>query len=165
MQDTNGAVIDSGAVFLGVQVLSPGFGEYKLDAVFIDKVSKHSDGVGAAAYARHDEIRKRADTFLELCLGLRRNDAVQLADNGRVRVRAGRGAEKVVRLVQGGGSITQCLVHRVLERAGACIDGYDLRPHVFHSEDVRLLALHVLGSHLNTHSRSRRAHASAVAPC
>jgi len=81
-------------------------------------------------------------------------------------VRAGRGTQQVVGLVESGGPVAQRLVHGVLERARARFHADNLRAHEAHAVDVRRLALHIRLAHvdhaLETQQRARERGCGAV---
>lgn len=61
----------------------------------------------------------------------------------------GGGTEKVVRLMEGGGPVSQCFVDGVFQSAGAGVNGYDFGAHQFHAEHVWLLARNVFSTHVD----------------
>ena len=71
-----------------------------------------------------------------------------------------------MRLVEGRGPIAQRLVDGVLERAGSRVNADDFRPHEAHAVDIRCLALHVPGAHVDhaieIHECAREGGRSAV---
>ena len=62
---------------------------------------------------------------------------------------SGDGADAVERVAHVGHPVAQRLVHRVLERAGAALDGDDGRAQQAHAHHVELLPAHVLGAHVH----------------
>src|SRR3546814_3175794 len=56
-----------------------------------------------------------------------------------IGVRAGDGADDVEGVVDVGDPVAQRLVHRVLERPGACLDRDDFSAEQFHAEHIGLL--------------------------
>ena len=56
------------------------------DIFVINKIIKSSDGIGAAAYAGQDNIRKSALFFQHLLFDLLGNNCLEITDNSRERV-------------------------------------------------------------------------------
>ena len=93
--------------------------------------------------AQHD-VGQPADEVEHLLARLDADDAVEVADHLGERVRAGHGAEDVVRRRDVGDPVAQRLVDGVLERLAAVVDGHDLGAEQPHPGDVEGLALGVL---------------------
>jgi hypothetical protein len=85
----------------------------------------------------------------DLCPRLAADDRLQLAHHRRVRMRAGHRADEVVGVADVGHPVAQRLVHGVLERARALVDGVHGRAEEAHAEDVERLPLDVLGAHVD----------------
>src|SRR3546814_4565849 len=64
-----------------------------------------------------------------------------------IGVRAGDGADDVEGVVDVGDPVAQRLVHRVLERPGACLDRDDFSAEQFHAEHIGLLPRDVDRAH------------------
>ena len=65
-----------------------GFDADETNAGFVQEFEEGSDGVGAAADAGNDGVRETAFGAQDLLLGLDRDDAMEIADHHRIRVRA-----------------------------------------------------------------------------
>ena len=74
---------------------------------------------------------------------------LQLADEVRVRVRAGGRADHVVGRLDRRDPVADRLVHGVLERAGAGRDRHQLGAEHAHAHDVGPLPADVLGAHVD----------------
>ena len=115
------------------------------------------------ARARSGQATLDAD---ELGRGLVADPALEVADDRRVRVRAHRRAEDVVGRLDVRHPVAHRLVDRVLERRRAGRDRPDLGAERVHPEHVRLLALDVLGAHVDdarqAEQRARRRGRDAV---
>lgn len=85
----------------------------------------------------------------ELGAGLLADHLLELTHDRREGMRARGGAEHVVRVLEGFGPVAKGRVAGLLERAASRRDGHDLGAHELHPEDVGLLALNVLGAHVD----------------
>ena len=95
------------------------------------------------------EVRQPALDGRELGRRLVADPALEVAHDRRVRVRAHRRAEDVVGVCDVRDPVAHRLVDRVLERRRARRDRADLGAQRAHPEDVRALALDVLGAHVH----------------
>ena len=124
----------------------------------VDEAAEDADGIRAAADTRHHHVRVCAEHLAALAVRLLTDHAVELAHHPRVRVRAHDGPEAVVGALDGTDPITHGLVHGVLQRAAAGLDGLHLCAEQFHAEHVERLTLHVHRTHvhlaLEAHQRS-----------
>ena len=121
------------------------------------EAGEDADGVGAAAHAGHDHVGIAAGEGTALLPGLVADDPVELPDHPRVGVRAHHRAEAVVGDLDVGHPGPQRVVHRVLQRAGAALDGDHLGPQQPHAEHVQRLARHVDRAHVHdaVHAQQR----------
>ena len=117
----------------------------RLDAVerdlgiVLEERAEHADRVRAAADARDGRVDGDA------CRGALRerlvaDHALELGDEGRIRVRAGRASDAVVSRSDVRHPVAERFVHRVFQRARAARDGHDARAEHLHARDVRRLA-------------------------
>ena len=106
-------------------------------------------GVGAAADAGDDLVGQVAEALAHLGDGLGADHRLEVADHGRVRRRAGHGADDVEGVADVGDPVAQRLVHGVLEGARAALHGDDGGAEQAHAHDVELLAAHVLAAHVD----------------
>ncbi|CAM5639734.1 hypothetical protein SAURM35S_06328 [Streptomyces aurantiogriseus] len=114
-----------------------------------DEGVEEADGVGAAADAGDGGVGQPARALQDLAARLDADDAVEVADQGREGVRAGRGAEEVVRVVDVGDPVAERLVDRVLQRAAAGLHGDDLGAEHTHPGHIEGLALGVDLAHVD----------------
>ena len=149
VQDADGALGDGGAVLALAEAFAAGFGADQFDAVVVNEIGEHADGVGAAADAGDHHVGQCAGALEDLGARLGGDDAVEFFDDLRERVRAGSRAKEVVGFVEGCGPVTKRLVHRVLQGARAGFHADDLRAHQAHAVHVRFLALHVGLAHVD----------------
>ncbi|CRK52028.1 conserved hypothetical protein [Rhodococcus sp. RD6.2] len=115
----------------------------------VDEGVEDADRVGAAADARGDGVRQPAGQRAHLCAGLEADDALEVADHRRERMRARRSAEAVVRVVRVGDPVAQRLVDRVLEGRRSGDRGDDLAAEEAHPCDVERLPLGVHLTHVD----------------
>ena len=83
------------------------------------------------------------------CARLVADHALEVAHHHRIGVRAGGRADAVEGVGDVGHPVAQGLVHRVLQRPRAGLDGAHLRPQHLHAEHVRLLPLDVDRAHVD----------------
>ena len=95
------------------------------------------------------EVRQPPFDRRELGRGLVADPALEVADDRRVRMRAHRRSEDVVGRLDVRDPVAHRLVDGVLEGGRAGRDRADLRAEGAHPQDVRLLALDVLGAHVD----------------
>ena len=88
---------ERGAVAAGHQALPRRLDADELDVLVVDEAGEHADRVRPAADARDDAVGQAAGALEQLGARLVADDALQLADDRRVRRRADRRAEDVVR--------------------------------------------------------------------
>ena len=149
VQHARGAAGHAGRVLAGVDAVAGRIDADDLHARLVEEFVEQADGVGAAADAGDQRIRQAAFVVEHLRAGLAADHRLEVADHGRVGVRAGGGADQVEGVVDVGHPVAQRLVHGVLEGAGAGGDRDDLGAEQLHAEDVGLLAVDVGGAHVH----------------
>ena len=135
---------------LGVKAVSGRLNAIELDVLLLEEVSEDADGVGAAADACENRVRKTSVLLLhELPLGLLADNLLELLHYGRERMRTCRGAEHVMGVLEAACPVAERLVAGLLQCADS--GGYrnDLSPHEPHSEDIGLLTLDVGDAHVD----------------
>ena len=81
-----------------LEALAAGLDADEPDVLVVEKAREHADGVAAAADAGDDHVGQSADLIEALLPGLAADAALEVLDDGRVGVRAGRRAEQVERV-------------------------------------------------------------------
>ena len=110
---------------------------------------EQADGVRAAADARHTHVRQPAGLGHDLRSRLGADHRLEVAHDGRVRVRAERRAEQVMRVSHIRHPVADRLVDGILERARARVHRPHLRAEQLHAQDVRLLAGDIHRAHVD----------------
>ena len=131
----------------GLHAVAGGLGHGQAHGGLADEPRQQADGVRAAADAGEREVRQPALDGPQLGRRLVADPPLEVPDDRRVRVRAHRGAQDVVRGLDVRDPVAHRLVDGVLERRGAGGDGPDLRAQRPHAEHVRGLAADVLLAH------------------
>ena len=79
----------------GRQVRARGLHAEHLHLLVVQERREETDGVASAAHARHEVVRQLTRELLELLLRLATDDALEVPDHHRERVRAHDGADGV----------------------------------------------------------------------
>src|ERR1019366_1737267 len=120
---------------------------------------KRADRVAAASDARDERIWEAPGLSRDLIAYFVPDNALEVPDDHRVRVRSHDGTNQVVRREHVGCPIAQGFVDRVLERPRS----------EFHPEHVKLLTLHILSPHIDfgfePQCRTRDSSRYPVLPC
>ena len=166
VQHARAAAGDRRRVPAGVHAVAAGLEADQPHALVGDEGGEDADRVGAAADARQDGVGQPALALEQLLARLVADDPLEVADHGRERVRAGDGAEDVVRRLDVGDPVAEGLVDRVLEGARAGGHRDDLGAEQPHAGDVERLAPGVLLAHVDgagqPHERGRGRRRDAV---
>ena len=149
VQDADPAARQRRGVAGGVDPVARRLDAEELHRLVGDEGVKEAHGVRAAAHAGDQRVGELPFDLLDLRARLAADHRLQLAHEQRVRVRAGDGADHVVGRADVGDPVAQRLVHRVLERRGAVLDGVDLGAEQLHPQDVQRLALDVDRAHVD----------------
>mmetsp|Transcript_21583 Transcript_21583/g.35860 ORF Transcript_21583/g.35860 Transcript_21583/m.35860 type:complete len:502 (-) Transcript_21583:691-2196(-) len=144
-----GLPLGQGGGGLAARALAPGLDAHDLHVLVLQEGVEHADGVAAAAHAGDDVVRQLAGLLDDLAAGLAADDRLEVADDGRERVRPDGGADEVVRVADVGHPVAHGLVDGVLQRAAARLHGHHLGPQHLHAEHVELLTLAVDGTHIH----------------
>ena len=146
MQDPGGPAGQRRRVLGGVHPFPSGLDADQADVLVVDKLVEESHGVGAAADARQQHVWELPLPPLRGALRPRllADHALEVPDHHRVRVRARRGPQNVVRGLDVGDPVADGLGGRVLQSGRAGMDGADLGSEEAHAEHVEGLSLHVL---------------------
>ena len=114
-----------------------------------NKAIEEPKRVAPASHASHHRIRKLSGGGEDLPPRLLADHRLKFAYHQRIRVRAQHRAEKIVRAIDVRYPVPHRLVDRVLERSAAGVDALDRRAEEPHAYNVRSLAAHVLGAHVD----------------
>ncbi len=136
LESARGATGECRCMPTGLDAVAGGLVADELDRRVADERVEDADGVRATAHTRDDRIGQAPGRRLHLCTRLETHDALEVAHDHRERVRAGRGAETVVRAVCVGDPVAQRLVDRVLQSGRTRFDGDDLGAEQTHPGDV-----------------------------
>src|SRR5262249_12417109 len=125
VQHTDGARTQRGAVLAAADAVSPGLDAHDANARVAYERPEQADRVRASAHAGDDEIGQAAGRLPGLGARLLADDAMEVTHHHRIRVRAHRGAEQVVRGPDVRDPVPERFVDGVLERPGAALDRDD----------------------------------------
>ena len=149
MEDAHAAGVDRGGRLEGADAAPCRLATDQADALVVDVVVEGAHRVGAAAHAGDHGVGQLALGGQDLRTRLLRDDRLEVADDGGEGVRAHRGADQVVGVVDAGGPLAEGLGDCVLERARAGVHAADLGAQQAHAVHVEGLALHVLDTHVD----------------
>ena len=125
----------------------------RLDAdqphVVVDEAREDPDRVRAAADARDDRVGQPSLGASTCSRASRPITDCSSRDQLRVRVRADARADQVVRRLDVRDPVADRLARRLLQRLRPELDRAHLRAEQVHALDVRALAAHVLGAHVD----------------
>ena len=134
----------------------------------VDEPGEDAHRVRAAADTRDHDVGWAPEEVTALRVGLLADDALELTDHVRVRVRADHGAEAEVGVADVGHPVAHRFVDGVLERAAPALHRLDLGTEQLHAEHVQRLAFDVDGPHvdlaLQPHQGRRGRAGDAVLP-
>src|SRR5579864_1958952 len=127
---------------------------------------KNPDGVAAPAHTGEDPVRQPTCGLLDLRASLNAHHFVKFADHQRIRVRAERRAEQIVRGRDIGDPVAHSLIDGVFEGPAAAGHADHLRAQQPHAEYVEPLPPHVFLTHVDhaiqTEQRTNRGRGDAV---
>ena len=132
-----------------VQPLPRGLDADQLDAGVVDEGDEAADRVRAAADAGDHPVGQPSRRGEDLLAGLVADHPLQVADERRVRGRADRRADDVVGVGDVRDPVADRRADRLLQGPRTGLDGLDDGAHQLHPLDVRALAAHVLGAHVD----------------
>src|SRR5690242_16204327 len=107
------------------------------------------DGVAAAADAGDQHIRQATGGGQYLLSRFRADDTLEVAYHNRIWVRAERGAQHIIRILDVGHPVAHGLADGFFQ--GAAAGGYaaNFRAEQSHSEYIEALASHILFAHIH----------------
>src|SRR5437899_2731525 len=100
-------------------IMSTGFDTVQVHVRVIEESMEYADRVASPSNAGNHTPWQLAFLLQDLSTGLSSDDALEVADHSRVRVRAHYGPEKVVGVFDVGDPVPQSLVDGVFECLGA----------------------------------------------
>ncbi len=121
----------------------------ELHVAILDEGIEDPDCVTAAADTGDDRIWQSTGLFQDLAPRFPSDHRLKLANHQRVRMRAERRAEQVMRVVRTRHPVAHRFIDRVLQRAASRIDALNPRAEQAHAEHVESLPPHVLGAHVD----------------
>src|SRR5262249_20755832 len=137
------AAFESSRVVTALDAVAAGLDADQTHLRLLEKIEEEPDGVRATADTRDHLVRQPALGREDLLARLLADHAVKIAHHHRIRVRAERRAEDVVRAAHVRDPIAHRLVDRFLERLLAGLDAAHLGTHEPHAKHVQRLPLHV----------------------
>ena len=133
----------------GLDAVAAGLAADQRDVEVVEERVEQPHRVGAAADAGDDGVGQPADEVEHLLARLDADDALEVADHHRERVRPDDRADDVVGRLDVGDPVAHRLVGGVLERAGAARHRDDLGAEQAHAGDVERLPAGVLLAHVD----------------
>ena len=115
----------------------------------VEKRMKKTDRVAPAADAGDEHIRQTLFAFQNLPARFDPDHAMKIAHHHRIRMRAERGAEDVMRRAHVRDPIAHRFVDRFFQRRLAGGDGDDFRAQKTHPRNVERLAFHIDRAHVD----------------
>ncbi len=140
---------DAGGVPAGGHAVATRLEPVQGDRNVRDEVREDPQRVGAAADARGDRVGQPAVPLQHLGSRLGADHPLELPHQQRERVRAGDRTDQVVGVLDAGDPVAHGVVHGVLERLGAGLDGDDLGTQQPHPRHVQGLPLGVHLAHVD----------------
>ena len=136
-------------MFSGFYAASGSFHADEFHLFLINEFGKHADGVGAAAHAGDHTVRQPSFFFEYLLFCLHADDALELFDHLRVRVRSHGGTDDIKSILRIFCPGTDRLVSGILEGAASGLHTFHLRAEHFHAEYIERLSCHIFLSHVH----------------
>ena len=122
----------------------------------VQEVVEQANGVRSSSHAGDEQVGQTAFDLQDLLPRFSPDDALEVAHDGGVRVRAQRRAEQVMSGLHVGHPVTDGLIDRVLQGAASTIYRMNFGAQQLHSEDVGLLSVHVHRSHVDDAFQSQQ---------
>ena len=120
----------------GLDAIAGGLETDQAHARIIDESMEDADRVGTATDAGGHSVRQAARLLQDLRPRLQSDDALEIADHRRERMRAGCGAEAVVGVVGVGHPVAERLVDGVFQRLRTGLDRHHFGAEQPHPGDV-----------------------------
>src|SRR5690554_4130320 len=148
VQYTRLTAFEAGRMAL-VQTLTARFHTDHFDRCIIEERVEQPHCVGAAADTGDQGIRQAPLLLHDLTTGFFTDDSLEVTYHGRIRVRTGYRTDDVESAVDIGHPVTQCFVHRILQRAGTTGYRDHLGTEQLHALHVGLLTMNVGAAHVD----------------
>ena len=152
----------------GLDALAARLDADQLDARVVDERQEQPQGVGAPADTGDGVVGQTSRRLEHLLARLAADHRLEVADHHGVRMGPDHAADDVMRVGDVGDPVADRLADRLLERPRARRHRPDLGAEHPHAVDVRLLAAHVLGAHIDdavhVQHRAHRRRGHAVHP-
>ena len=171
MQHAGNAKIERCGVKAARFAGSCGLHAHNAHLFIVNKRMKHANGIGSAAHAGHNCIRKLAGFFHHLGACFTAYDALQFTHQQRKRMRPRSRAKAVMGCFLAAYPGAQGFVNGVLEGARAAFHRVHGGAEQLHAHDVGSLALHVFRPHIDgafqpqPGRRGRRGNTVLARPC
>ena len=133
----------------GLDPLPRGLDADQLDLRIVDERREHADRVRPAPHACNDPLRQPPGPLQHLRARLVADHPLQLTDERRIRRRPDARADDVVGAVNVGDPVADRRRDGLLERPRAVVHGLHRGAEQAHPLDIRFLAPHVLGPHVD----------------
>ncbi len=158
VQDAGRAAVETGGMAAALQPFAGRFDADHGHIRIVEKGVEQPHGVGTAADAGDERVRQAVLRRQQLLARLATDHRLEIPHHARIGRRSRHGADDVEGVVDIGDPVAQRLVHGVLERRRAGVDGHDLGAEQAHALHVGLLALDVGGAHVDHagHAQPRR---------
>src|SRR5208283_449788 len=137
------------SMFAQSRAAPTGFDSNQRDFLVFKKVVEDADRVRPSPNASNNGRGKFAFRFANLGAGFASNDAMKVAHHGRIGMRSKHAAKQVMGGANVGDPVAHGFVDRVFESARTRFDAANFSAQQTHTEDVELLAAHVLGTHVH----------------
>ena len=138
-----------GCVLTGFETLAPCLNAIHRNALILQKRMKEPNGVGAAADTGHQGVRQLAVLSQTLRPRFTANDALKVAHEHGVRMRAGDRANNVKGIVDIRDPVAHGFIHGVFQRTRTRSHRDNLRSQELHSIDIQRLSANVFLTHKN----------------
>ena len=147
VEDARLAAFQRGGVLTGFDAVAGRLDADQAHFLILDEGMEEAHRIGPTTDTGDAGIGQAAQAFLHLGAGFAADDGLEIADHGRIGVRAGDRADDVEGVLHIRHPVAQGLIHGVLQRTRAGGDRDDFRAQQFHAEHVRGLAFHIGGAH------------------
>ena len=149
VQHAGASALQAGGVGIALQPQPCGLDADQAHTLIADEGVEQTNGIRAPADGRHAGVRQTAGAGQHLFPGLAPDDALEVADHGRIGVRPRRRADDVEGVADVRDPVAHGLVHGLFQRRATVGDGPHLGPQQLHAEHIGGLTLDVGGAHID----------------